>query len=140
MQDKAVLDSGVIASLFFREDGVSESAESILEKFDRYYTVDFAIAEITNVAWKKVSQQDEPEELIEEGLKKCVEFVTVVCEVIPSAELFDLAFKISVDKGITAYDALFVSASEKLNAPFITADRKLFKKLKNMNIILARAD
>jgi len=140
MQDKAVLDSGVIASLFFREEGVSETSESILENFGRYYTVDFAIAEITNVAWKKVSQQNESEELVQEGLKKCVEFVTLVCEIIPSAELFDKAFKISIDRGISAYDALFISASEKLDAPFITADRKLYKKLKNMNIILARAD
>ncbi len=41
MPDRAVLDSNVIAAVFFREDGVCKKAE------------------ITNVVWKKISLQRE---------------------------------------------------------------------------------
>ncbi len=138
MPDKVVLDSNVIAAVFFREDGVSEKAEQIIDKYDVLYTVDFAIAEITNVAWKKIVFEKEPTEIVKSGLKMCIEFITSVCEVIDSTELYDLAFKIAVEKKITAYDAFFVAASTKYDAPLATADKKLFQKINNA--ILVRAE
>lgn len=125
MPDRAVLDSNVIAAVFFREDGVCEKAENLIRESKTIYTLDIAIAEITNVAWKKVSLQGEDMEVVENALKKCMEFLRSVCIVVSSAELFDVAFRIAVERGITAYDALFASASEKYNAPLITADRRL---------------
>ena len=135
MPDKVVLDSNVIAAVFFREDGVSEKSEQIIEKYDVFYTVDFAIAEITNVAWKKIVFENEPVEIVKSGLKTCIEFITSVCEVIDSTELYDLAFKIAVEKKITAYDAFFVAASVKYDAPLATADKKLFQKIDNAILV-----
>ncbi|RLI78873.1 PIN domain-containing protein [Archaeoglobales archaeon] len=131
MPDKIVLDSNVIVAIFFREDGVSEVAEKIVEKYKHYYTLDFAIVEITNVAWKKVMFEKEPIEIIEDGLRKCIEFVTSVCEVINSVELYGVAFKIAIEKNISAYDSLFAALSMKYNAPLATADRKLHEKVDN---------
>jgi len=131
MPDKIALDSGVIAAIFLREDGVSEVAEKIIERYSSYYTLDLAIAEITNVAWKKVMFEKEPIEIIESGLRKCIEFVTSVCEVINSAELYDLAFKIAIEKNISAYDSLFSALSVEYNVPLATADKKLYGKVDN---------
>ncbi len=131
MPDKIVLDSNVIAAIFFREDGVSEVAEKIVEEYTSYYTFDFAIAEITNVAWKKVVFDREPIEIVEDGLKKSIEFITSVCEVVSSAELYNAAFKIAVERNISAYDSLFVALSAKYNLPLATADKKMFEKVDN---------
>ncbi len=135
MPDKIVLDSNVIAAVFFREDEVSEKADQIIKDYDILYTVDFSISEITNVAWKKVTFERDPTDIIKSGLKKCIEFITSMCEVISSRDLYDLAFKIAVERSITAYDAFFVAASRKYNAPLATADRKLFQKIDNAILI-----
>ncbi len=129
MPDKVILDSNVIAAVFFREDDVASKAEKIIKESKVLYTLDLAIAEITNVAWKKVVFEGESADIVEKGLSKCIEFIDSVCQIILSAGLYDLAFKIAVEKRITAYDALFVAASEKYNAPLATADRDLAGKI-----------
>jgi len=131
MPDKIVLDSSVIAATFLREDGVSEVAEKIVEEYNSYYTLDLSIAEITNVAWKKVMFEKEPIEIVKDGLRMCIEFITSVCEVVNSAELYDAAFKIAIEKNISAYDSLFAALSIKYSAPLATADKKLFEKVDN---------
>ena len=135
MPDRIVADSSVIAALFFREDGVCEKAEKAIMESRSIYTLDIAIAEITNVAWKKVRIQGEDREVVEHALRKCMEFIRSVCTVVSSAELFDTAFRIAVERGITAYDALFASASEKYNAHLITADRKLAESVENSVLV-----
>jgi predicted nucleic acid-binding protein len=38
-------------------------------------------------------------------------------------------------KGITVFDASYLILAQKLNTIFITADSKLFKKVKNLNFV-----
>jgi predicted nucleic acid-binding protein len=135
MPDKVVLDSNVIAAIFFREDDVCFKAEKIIEESRELYTLDFAVAEITNVAWKKVVFENESVEVVRKSLEKCIEFITSVCEVISSVELYDTALRIAVERKITAYDALFVAASERYDAPLATADRDLAKKISNVILV-----
>jgi predicted nucleic acid-binding protein len=61
MQDRAILDSSVIAAIFFKEDS-SEKAEMAAENY-KLITVDLAIAEVANVAWKRVMFFDESKEI-----------------------------------------------------------------------------
>lgn len=135
MPDKVVLDSNVIAAVFFREDDVVSKAEKVIEESKTLYTLDLAIAEITNVAWKKVVFRDETAEIVENALIKCIEFIKSVCQIVQSEELYDLAFKIAIEKRITAYDALFVAASEKYSAKLVTADRELAEKVDDVVLV-----
>ncbi len=135
MPDRVVLDSNVIAAVFFREDDVASKAEKIIERCKVLYTLDLAIAEVTNVAWKKVVFRGEVIEVVENALSKCIEFVTSVCQIVQSAELYDLAFRIAVEKTITAYDALFVAASKKYGAKLVTADRELAEKVGDVVLV-----
>ncbi len=50
MADRVILDSSVIAAIFFKEAS-SERAERAVENY-KLITVDLAIAEVANVAWK----------------------------------------------------------------------------------------
>ena len=135
MAGKIVLDSSVIAAVFFREDGVSEKAEQVIDEYNFLYIVDFAVAEITNIAWKKIRFEKERSEIIKSGLEKCIEFLTSVCEIVRSEELYETALAIAVEKDITAYDAFFVAASRRYDAPLATADVKLFRKIDNAVLV-----
>ena len=135
MPDKVVLDSNVIAAIFFREDDVVPKAEKVIEESKILYTLDLAIAEIANVAWKKVVFGGERMEVMEKVLSKCIEFITFVCQIVRSVELYDLAFKIAIEKKITAYDALYVAASKKYGAKLVTADRELAEKVGDVMLV-----
>jgi len=135
MPDKIFLDTSVIAAIFFREDDVVSKAEKVVEETKTLYTLDLAIAEITNVAWKKVVFGGDSAEIVGKALSKCIEFITSVCQVVRSVELYDLAFKIAVEKKITAYDALFIAASKKYGAKLVTADRELAEKVDDVVLV-----
>lgn len=126
--NKVILDSGIIAAIFFKEEA-SERAEKAVEDRD-LITLDLAFVEVANVAWKRVVLFKESKDLISKALKNGIEFITDACEVIASKELLDDAFTIAVSEKITIYDALFVAASEIKKVPLLTADRKLYEKLK----------
>ena len=52
MRDSVILDSSVIAAIFFKEEA-SERAEEALGDY-KLITVSIAIEEVANVAWKRV--------------------------------------------------------------------------------------
>ncbi len=125
--NKVILDSGVIAAIFFKEDA-SERAASAAEA-PELITLDLAYVEVANVAWKRVVIFKEPRELMLEALKSSSDFITGACDVIASEDLLDEAFKIAVSEKITIYDSLFVAASEREKIPLLTTDGKLHEKL-----------
>lgn len=127
MQNKVILDSGVIAAIFFKEEA-SEEASKAVEDCD-LITVDLAFIEVANVAWKRVVLFKEPRELMLKAQKNAFEFISDACDVIISKELLDDALKIAISDKITIYDALFVAASEREKAPLLTLDIKLHEKL-----------
>ncbi|RLG49604.1 MAG: PIN domain-containing protein, partial [Thermoproteota archaeon] len=129
MRDKALLDTGIISALFFKEE-ISERVEKIVETYEDLITVDLAIPELTNVAWKRVQFFKESKETIEVNLRKGIEFIVRACDVISSCEICEKAFEIAIRMKITVYDALFLAAAEKEGADFITSDSKLVEKLK----------
>ncbi len=126
--NKVILDSGVIAAIFFKE-AISEKAEKVAESHS-LITMDLAFIEVANVAWKRVVIFKESKELMLKSLKSSSDFISRACDVIASKELLENAFNIAVIEKITIYDSLFVAASEKEKVPLITADGKLYDKLK----------
>jgi predicted nucleic acid-binding protein len=133
MPDKYVLDSSVIAAIFFKEDASSRAANAVAER--ELITVDLAIAEVSNVAWKKVIIFKEEEDIIKHALKMSIEFINTACEVITANELADRAFQISLKEKISFYDSLFLSAAEKSNVPLLTLDKRLKKTDFNVELL-----
>ena len=127
MLDELVLDSSVIAAIFFKEEA-SERAEEVSENHD-LTTIDIAVPEVANVAWKRVIFFNEPREITLIALNRCIDFIMNVCKTVASQELLENAFEIAVSDRITVYDALFVAASERENAPLLTLDEKLHKSV-----------
>jgi len=129
MQDRVVLDSSVMAALFFFRDSSSEKAADAIAEKD-LITVDLAIAEVGNVAWKRVVHFEEDRELTDQALQRCIAFILEACDLIAARDLAKDAFRISVDDGIPFYDSLFLAASEREKAPLMTMDRRLCEKVK----------
>ncbi|NTV27571.1 MAG: type II toxin-antitoxin system VapC family toxin, partial [Methanothrix sp.] len=53
MLDKAILDTGVIVAIYFEEDASERAVEVASEHSP--ITVDLAVAEVGNAAWKRVA-------------------------------------------------------------------------------------
>ena len=99
MQDKVILDSSVIAAIFFKEES-SEKAENAAMNYT-LITLDLAVAEVSNVAWKRVVLFHETNEIIFKALRKSIDFIIGACEVIQMKDLYEAAFKIALEEKIT---------------------------------------
>lgn len=126
MPDKCILDSSIIASIFFRESISKKAVQVVQDK--NLFTVDLALAEVANVAWKRVVLFGEDKEVMKIALKKSLEFINTSCEVIKMDELMELSFKIAIKEKITVYDSLFLTAARREKIPLYTLDKKLKSK------------
>ncbi len=127
MRDRAVLDTGVIVAIYFDEDA-SERAVEVASKHSPI-TLDLAVAEVGNAAWKRVAFFGESKDATWKSLYKCLEFIKS-CSQISSFELAKLAYEISVENKTTFYDSLFLAAAENERVPLYTLDKKMYEKVK----------
>ena len=129
MPDRVILDSSVIAAIFFKEES-SEKAERAAANY-QLITVDLAIAEVANVAWKRVVFFNEPKVVALKALRGSINLIIGACEVISTHKLLEDAFEIAIVDRITIYDSLFIAASEREKVPLLTTDGKLYEKVKS---------
>ncbi len=128
MPDKVALDSNIITAIFFKEEASSRALKAVTEL--DLITLDLAIAEVGNVAWKQVVLTGEDKELTLKALQKCFSFISEACDVFRAQDLAAEAYEISVETKIAFYDSLFLALSEKEQVPLLTLDRKLYEKAK----------
>ena len=128
MPDKVVLDSSVIAAMFFKEDASMRAIEAAAKS--DLITLDLAIAEVGNVAWKQVAFCGGDKDLILAAYKKCQSFISEACELVRAEDLTQEAYSISVKIKTAFYDSLFLAAAEESQVPLLTLDRKLYERAK----------
>ena len=105
MPAKVLVDSSVIAAIFFKEAASSRAERSLQDC--TVLTVDLALAEVANVAWKRVVLFKESKEVALKALRKSLEFIRTVCD--------EPAFQRAIEDRIPIYDALFITAAEREN-------------------------
>ena len=129
MPDEVVLDSSVIAAMFFKEDA-SMRAQDAAAKSD-LITLDLAIAEVGNVAWKQVvlCGADKDQTLV--AFKKCQSFISEACELVRAEDLTIRAYNIAVETRTAFNDSLFLAAADARQVPLLTLDRKLYEKARS---------
>jgi predicted nucleic acid-binding protein len=94
-------------------------------------TLDLAVAEVGNVAWKQVVFYGQDKDLTLVAFKKCQSFISEACELIRAEDLTVGAYNISLETKTAFYDSLFLAAAEKSQAPLLTLDRKLYEMAKS---------
>ena len=125
---KLVLDSSVIAKLFFEEAG-SDSAIKLMELGDaldiEFLASDLVIYEVGNTIWKNLRKKDK------DGIRYIkllfllnIEFIhlddNLACEALTAAQ----------KNNITYYDGVHMALSKKNQATLVTQDKELLKKFK----------
>jgi predicted nucleic acid-binding protein len=133
MRDRAVLDSGVIFALYFEEDA-SVQAERAANDYSPI-TLDLAVAEVGNAAWKRVAFFKESRDASLRSLLSCLQFIKS-CTVMHSSDLAASAYEIALENKTTFYDSLFLAAAGQANAPLLTLDRKMYEAAKARNNVL----
>lgn len=125
-----VIDASVGIKLFV-EDPLSAAAHALFARLttdppDRFYVPDLFYIEITNVLWKYVRWQG----LAPKDAQAFLEQLNRIALIsIPMADLMVDALDLASATSISAYDASYVVLAQRLNAPLITADRKLANAL-----------
>ena len=123
MSGKTVLDSGVIAAIFFPEELTATAIKKIT--WMHCITVDLALVEVANVAAKRIlSGEDRPED-VKIMLDDATLFIQELSETIPSGQLIQPALDLACELKISLYDALFVAAAVRHRATLFTADIEL---------------
>ena len=128
MPHRAILDSSVFAAILFREAS-SPRALKCASECDPV-TLDLAMAEVGNVAWKRVLFFGESRERASDALQDCQDFIATACTLIKASDIFIKAFQIAVEDKVSYYDSLFLAAAEREGIPLLTLDQKLQEKAK----------
>ena len=127
MRDRAVLDSGVIFAIYFEEEASERAAKAAGGCSP--ITLDLAVAEVGNAAWKRVAFFQERDDAAHLSLSKCLEFIAS-CALMRSSDLAAQAFEISLETKMTFYDSLFLAAAVQENVPLLTLDKKMYQSAK----------
>ncbi|MCK9631783.1 MAG: type II toxin-antitoxin system VapC family toxin [Methanoregula sp.] len=87
--------------------------------------MDLALAEVANVALKRISSGEERPGDVKIMLDDATLFINDLCETIPSGQLIPPALGLACELNISLYDALFVAAAVHHRATLFTADKEL---------------
>ena len=126
MPEKVALDSSVLAAMFFKEEASQSALNAVVEP--DLITLDLAVVEVGNVAWKRAVLCDEDRDLTLKALQKCLTFISDACEVVRAEELVAEAYEISIAGKAAFYDSLFLALAKRENVPLLTLDKKMFNK------------
>lgn len=128
-----VLDASVIIKWFTQEED-KEKAIELREQFLKgeieIITPDLILYEILNAlrfntAFKEKDLEDALESILE------MDFTITM----PISGILDKAIEIAFSKNITFYDAIYVALAYNLNCTFVTADKKLYEKTKDLGFV-----
>lgn len=126
-----IIDTNVLLKHFI-PDPLSTQVDLLLAHLTNPQTSihvpDLFYIENANVLWKYVRAGQLNAEQIQANLRTLKAFPF---KVTPTADLLEPAVQISLDLGISAYDACYVALANHINAPLLTLDQKLVNALAN---------
>jgi len=123
-----VLDSSILVKLVTNESNSEQARTTIttlLKKGYNLLTIDIALAESLNALWKHANIY---KDLKPEEARSAIEDMTKIydkLDILTTRELTEETTNIALTQNITIYDALYITATQKLNATLYTADQKL---------------
>ncbi len=116
-----VVDASALAAFILKEEGWEELARYLR----RCVSVDHVVKEVANAIWRafylrKRMSLDEARY----ALRLLLKLVERSVEIYPEIRYLEKAFAISVEHGITVYDALYIALAKDRNLPLLTLDEK----------------
>lgn len=130
MPGEVVLDASVAAKAFLTEPG-SDAARALIVSDTRVVAPDFVLAELANVAVKRLRRGDISRLVAEEMVASSPNAFDVT---VPAETLTPRAFALAADCGLSAYDALYVALAEVRACELITADARLIAAVRRAGL------
>jgi len=124
-----VVDASVAAQWLLPEANTHEALQ-VLRLYPRLAAPDLIYPEVANALWKRVQRG---EITAQQGEYLLNAFFSIPLQSHPSSALVHGAWQIAVDFGITIYDALYVALAELIQAPLVTADRRLYAQAPSLS-------
>lgn len=128
-----VLDTSIVLK-WYKEEEYTEIALKIKKDFveglNEIIVPDLVLYEMANVLRFTDGFN---ERLIKKSLESFIDLGIDI--VIPTIEMISLATKLSYKYKITVYDAIFIALSKIINGIFVTADKKLYEKVKELKFV-----
>ena len=125
-----VVDASVAIKLFVEEDD-STKADALFDALAsnpnaRFVVPDLFYVECANILWQYARRG---ECSAEEASRSVGRLLSLVLDGLWDALIVEDALALAVANDITVYDACYVAAAQRCNAPLITADEKLASKV-----------
>lgn len=121
-----VVDASVAAKWYFREPE-SAAALRLLHADTVRIVPDLFFVEVANVVWKglrpPVREAAGSVDAVTDHLLRSASTV------VPARDLLNRALTLAVELGHPVYDCVYLACSEAVDAPVVTADRRLLAKL-----------
>jgi len=127
-----IIDASVVIKWFVREEGTDRARALTTRAASReieLHTTDFCFAECANAIWRLVLKQKSLTR--ERGLAVFSRLAKMPLPSAPSQDLVEFAYALAVETGITVYDGLYVALASALGGTVLTADRRMFRCLRN---------
>jgi predicted nucleic acid-binding protein len=127
-----VVDTSVVVKFFVEEEG-SDEADELLARFIagelRLVALDFLFIEFANVMWTKTRLRELTSQEAEEKIRRLLELSSLM-DVVPSAGILLQAFGNALKYDLAVYDSALVALATCRGLQFVTADIKLYRKVK----------
>ena len=116
-----LVDASVAAKWIFTESN-SSNARSLLDERHTLFAPDLMVIELANVVWKKRMRSEISSVTVQ---LESVNLLLNLVQLIESVDLYREATNIAVKLEHPVYDCVYLACAYAINAPLITADRRL---------------
>ena len=120
-----IVDASVASKWFFPEPG-SPEAERLLSEHDPLMAPDLIVAEVCNVAWKRLRSGEITEAHATRAMAQIGRMVDVLS---PLADLAPRAIEIARALDHPAYDCFYLALAEREHTYLVTADDGLIRRV-----------
>jgi predicted nucleic acid-binding protein len=123
-----VVDASV-AIKWFVEEPLRPQARALLADRHEFIAPDLLIAEVANIAWKKVLRGEIQVEQARSIVRNIVlsPFISTIAE---AAALRERAFDLALQWHHPVYDCFYAACAQAASAPLVSADEKFLRLLK----------
>lgn len=133
-----ILDSSVIIKWFCEEEDTEKSLalrEDFIQNYLEIAVPDLSLYEIANaLRYNKSLKAEDVAEAVDSLFKLGIPII------VPTSEILNLAVVYAFKYNITVYDACFIALGKFLGFSCITADKKLYEKVKGLGFTFLLQD
>lgn len=135
-----IVDASVVAKWFLKGEEWEEESLKLREMFEsgevELWAPSLILYEVGNVIWKR---RDIPIDIASKIVSKAFEYLKEII-LIPTSEIAELSMRIARELKITFYDATYVALSTLRKDQLVTADKKLYDKVRNNHSVIFISD